>query len=235
MLDAYARRARLAPAALAAAPPLVLAGGALTAIEDQGSAIAFVLAALAVVLCGLVRGLGRRLEPALWESWGGAPTTQLLRWRGPSDRTTLTRRHALLAELIGEPLPTAEEERGDPDGADERYVMATTALRERTRSPEKFPLVATENAEYGFRRNCLGLRPFSIGTAIFTFLISTTLIFAVSASGRFIVPAVVSCVALLGLLTIVRPPWVRSAADLYAARLMEALESLTACPAGSSV
>ncbi len=234
MLDAYARRARLAPAALAAAPPLVLAGGALTAIEDQGSAISFVLATLAVVLCGLVRGLGRRIEPALWKSWGGAPTTQLLRWRGPSDHATLVRRHALLAELIGEPLPTAEEEREDPGGADERYVMATTVLRERTRSPESFPLVATENAEYGFRRNCLGLRPFSIGIAIFTFFVSVILIAAVSASGRFIVPAVVSCVALLGLLTVVRPSWVRSAADLYAARLMEALETLTAGTTGRS-
>jgi hypothetical protein len=131
-------------------------------------------------------------------------------------------------------LPTAEEEREDPGGADKRYVMATTVLRERTRSPESFPLVATENAEYGFRRNCLGLRPFSIGIAIFTFFVSITLISAISVSGRFIVPAVVSCIALLGLLTVVRPPWVRSAADLYAARLMEALETLTAGTTGGS-
>ena len=34
-----------------------------------------------IVVCGLVRAAGRRLEPALWASWGGAPTTRRLRFR----------------------------------------------------------------------------------------------------------------------------------------------------------
>jgi hypothetical protein len=73
MLDAYSRRARLAPAALAAAPALVLAVSALSALEEQGSIIAFVLTAAAIVICGLVRSLGRRLESDLWKGWGGPP------------------------------------------------------------------------------------------------------------------------------------------------------------------
>lgn len=226
MLDAYTRRARLAPAALAAAPALVLAGGALTAIEEVGAILAFVLAAGAVVLCGLVRGLGRSLEPSLWASWGGPPTTQRLRWSGPASRATQTRRRELLEGLIGAPLPTLEEEATNPVGSDERYEVAVATLRDLTRDSRRFPLVQEENAEYGFRRNCLGLRPIAICVALPVLVVSVVLV--IIASVPPYVPAAITAVlslAFWGL--VVRPIWVRSSADRYAVRLLETVESLS--------
>ena len=56
----------LARSAAIGAPAIVLAGGALASIEEAGRIIAFILGAGAIVVCGLVRGLGRALEPSLW-------------------------------------------------------------------------------------------------------------------------------------------------------------------------
>jgi len=226
VLDAYSRRARLAPAALAAAPALVLAASSLSALEKQGSIIAFVMASAAVVVCGVVRSLGRKLEPDLWRDWGGAPTTQQLRWSGPATTATVQRRHRLLSALTNEELPTADQERADPDAADERYAIATTVLRELTRDSKRFPLVSVENAEYGFRRNALGLKPIAVAIAFGVWLASVALVVANSPSPRFFVPLVVGLVALIFWLALVRRSWVRSAAEFYAARLLEALEAL---------
>jgi hypothetical protein len=226
MLDAYSRRARLAPGALCAAPALVLAGGSVAALERSGAVIGFLFAAVMVVLCGLVRGSGRRIEPGLWASWGGAPTTQLLRWSGPISEHSQRRRHALLEALLGESLPSPGDEAADPAGADRRYATATTALRELTRDRARFPLVAEENAEYGFRRNSLGLKPFAISIAASTVLASLVLALINHGLGRFFLPALVAGVAIVCWLIIVRSGWVRSAAERYAERLLESCESL---------
>ena len=60
MLDAYSRRARLAPAALAALPAIVLLGTGLVDPEHAASVLAMALGAVGVVICGLVRDAGRR-------------------------------------------------------------------------------------------------------------------------------------------------------------------------------
>jgi hypothetical protein len=60
----HTRRARLAPAALAAAPAIVMAGGALTSIEEAGGIIAFVLSAGGLSSCAAwSAALGGRLSP----------------------------------------------------------------------------------------------------------------------------------------------------------------------------
>lgn len=224
--DAYTRRARLAPAALAAAPAIVLAGGALTAIEQAGGIIAFVLGAGAVVVCGLVRGLGRALEPSLWAEWGGPPTTQRLRWNGSTPKGAQQRRRNLLERLLSESLPSEAEENADPSEADRRYEIAVAALRDLTRDASRFNLVAEENAEYGFRRNCLGLRPLAVVVALLVLAVSGGLIL-VASRGQFFIPLGVAVLSLVFWLGIVRASWVRSAADRYAVRLLETVESLS--------
>ena len=224
--DAYTRRARLAPAALAAAPAIVLAGGALTAIEDVGAILTFVLASGAIVLCGLVRGLGKAIEPSLWRAWGGPPTTKLLRWSGSTPQAVQERRHALLAQLLSEPMPTEAEERASPAAADVRYDLAAASLRDLTRDGSRFALVAEENADYGFRRNCLGLRPLALWVSALVLVVSLAMT-AVQSDTSYL-PAVLVAVFGLGVWTaLVRPSWVEVAADRYALRLLETVETLT--------
>ena len=79
MLDAYSRRARLAPAALAALPAIVLLGTGLVDPEHAASVLAMALGAVGVVICGLVRDAGRRRQSDLWRDSGRvanpSPTT----------------------------------------------------------------------------------------------------------------------------------------------------------------
>ena len=133
----------------------------------------------------------------------------------------------MLGALLGEPLPTAAEEQADPEAADVRYEIATTALRQQTRDGGLYHLVAAENAEYGFRRNTLGLRPLAIVVALVSLIASLALIDANGASGRYVVPTVISLICLLVWLAVIRSGWVRSAGEIYAQRLMEAVETLS--------
>ncbi|MEZ5076717.1 MAG: hypothetical protein R2725_04680 [Solirubrobacterales bacterium] len=224
--DSYVRRAHLVPAALAAAPAIVLCLSLVPSLESVGAILAFLFSAVLVVVCTVVRSLGRRLEPGLWASWGGAPTTRLLRWHGGIGAVEQSRRHQLLECIIGDSLPTADEEEADPEGADSRYAVATTVLRQRTRTGAAFDLVAQQNADYGMRRNCLGLRPVAIAVAGIVLVLSVIIFFAEEEAWRFWVPAAASSFALPVWWFLVNGKWVRSAADLYATRLMETIETL---------
>jgi hypothetical protein len=233
-LDGYSRRARLAPVFLVALPALglglalipslsawhklwpLLAGGGLLALVDQ-----------------LGRDAGRRLQPGLWSSWGGAPATAMLRHTESSNPVLLARRHRKLETLMGESLPTEQEERADPVAADHAYEAAVAFVIQRTRSREIFPLVFTENRNYGFRRNMLGLRPWGLRISA----ASAAVAFGALIGALFgwmnlaeigLGGVLVASVALLVIWNrTVTPEWVRRAADAYAARLLEAIETLT--------
>ena len=111
--------------------------------------------------------MGKRNEAKLWTSWGGAPTTQRLRFFTPDANAALVeRRHRVLSEL--DPtldLPTAQAEAADPEAADDAYEVATKWLIGRTRDSEEFPLLFKENVSYGFRRNLWGLKPLALPLA----------------------------------------------------------------------
>ncbi|MCU1676705.1 MAG: hypothetical protein JWM93_1463, partial [Frankiales bacterium] len=158
MLDAYARKARLFPAALAALPALVLCAGAGFLPSTAGVVSAAAVGACGVVLCGFVRDAGRAVQAAAWASSGGSPTLRAMRFSGAPSSTTVERLHARVTRATDIVLPSAAQEREDPKAADELYGEAITALRELTRDAVAHPLVAVENTEYGFRRNCFGLK-----------------------------------------------------------------------------
>src|SRR4051794_35638489 len=152
MLDAYTRKARLAPAALAALPAAALLGGGLLTPTRASSVLAMAFGGVGILICGLVRDAGLRLQPALWASWGGPPTTRRLRWRDAENPAAVQRLHERLNPLLSHRLPTAAQERKDPVDADRRYDEAVATLRTRTRDPARYGLVLAENMEYGFRR-----------------------------------------------------------------------------------
>jgi hypothetical protein len=232
-LDAYTRRARLAPALLAAFPVLTALVASARSPQTTVRLIGLAGGAVGLVVCGMTRDRGRRLEPDLWASWGGSPTLRRLRWHNAPDTDAVHRLHQRLNTLLDEPLPDAAAEASDPDAADGRYDEAVTALRERTRDPARFRLVFAENTEYGFRRNSLGLRPLAIGIATLVLALSLTLAIGVNshrAWTRWGVTAAVTAGTLGFWWRIVTPAWVRTAAELYADRLLEALETLRSSP-----
>jgi len=228
VLDAYNRRARLAPAALAAFPALVLLGSGLVSPKGLASITAIAGGAVGIFICALVRDLGRRLQPELWYSWGGPPTVRRLRWRDTEDATAIDRLHRRVQQVTGDELPSRAEEQADPAAADRRYDEAIAALRDLTRDRKDFQLVFEENANYGFRRNCLGLRPIALALAVAVLVLSGVLL-VVGDEGsrdRFSAGAGVGAIAVLGWWRIVTPGWVRSSGEIYADRLLESVESL---------
>lgn len=160
--DAYTAKARIAPALLAVVPlpPAVLAWFPELASVSGLSALGIAVVGVTAILSFQVRRSGQQLQERLFQRWGGAPTTQVLRHADVSiAEADKHRYHAALQRLVpGIRMPTTEDEQHDAVAADQIYVTATAWLRERTRDAAKFPVVASENANYGFHRNLLALR-----------------------------------------------------------------------------
>ena len=190
-------------------------------------ASAVVFLPLSYFMSQVAADFGKKLEPALWKSWGGPPTTRFLRHDNEEfNPATRARVHAKLRAL-GLTVPTAEEERAHEERAGELYGSAVDDLRGLTRDPQRFHLVYQSNIEYGFRRNLLGLK--SIGLAVTALALAAsgwTLYGGWQTDG--VIPPVAlmttllnSCVA-LGWLIGVRAATVRVTADRYARSLLEA-------------
>lgn len=230
MLDGYSRQARLVPVLIAALPLVLLGAVALPRLTAIDRIVAVVLlAALLPLFDQLGRHCGRRCEPALFDAWGGRPTTQLLRWRGPANPSLQARRHEALERVTGARLPTPDEEDADPAGGDQAYEAAVRTLR--TLAAD-VPRVVVENRHYGFRRNLFGLRPWG-----FVVTAASLLVLAVWAWFSFPAQlpalgalAAVDLALLILWLGVVREPWVQEAAWIYAERLIDQAERLDARP-----
>jgi hypothetical protein len=177
------------------------------------------------------RNYGKSIEPNLWLSWGGAPTTQLLRHGGPANPVMRQRWHKYLSRLIGSALPTEAEELADPKKADQVYEAATRLLINKTRDKNKFPLVYKENVQYGLCRNLCALKGVGIFSSAFGLIVSL-------GSGVWYrehsvltnapwVYAGASCLFMLWWLIVVKTDWVKIPAFAYANMLFEATENLT--------
>jgi hypothetical protein len=160
VLSAYERRARLAPGLLVIAPiaDLVVALG-----FDKYPIVAGVLGLVSLGAGGFVLSLfvgnfGRAIEPALYRSWGGKPSTQLLRCDGSSE-TAIRRqtRRTAIQKVTGIKFLTVRAERRDGSRADELIDLAISQVRPLGRRPE-FPLIEQESAQYGFERNLFAVR-----------------------------------------------------------------------------
>jgi hypothetical protein len=173
----------------------------------------------------LGRDNGVALQKKLWSTWGGPPTTQLLRHRNHPNPHLLARYHKKLVLLLGTPLPTAKEEQLAPEEADKLYDAATALLRQKTRDLKPFPLVFKELTNYGFRRNLYGCRPSGI---LISFL--STLAIALAALIETNVEHWVLCMIAASFFAFwvfrVNSDWVKIPAFAYAKSLLEASESL---------
>ena len=166
--------------------------------------------------------------------WGGTPTTQLLRHRGAVVNPVLRQHYhvRLCAAFPDARLPSVEEEAAEPHGADHVYEACVARLRERTRDRATFPLVFEENANYGYRRNLVALRPVGIAIAIISLAAAGVRAATLLHSGsQFPAAAMVTVFGDLVLLALWRfhfdSDWVRIAADAYARQLLAACERLS--------
>ena len=228
-LDLYTLVARIAPVYLTAVP-VVLAFA--TVLPDglnlplaEVSGLVFIL--LSYFMGQVAADFGRRMEPTLWHSWGGPPTTRFLR-HDNQEYNCATRAlvHARLRAL-GLDIPTDEEERSNEDRACRLYESAIDYLRGVTRDPKRFPLVNKSNIEYGFRRNLLVLKPIGLLVTTIALVMSGWTLYHGWHIAGVIPPVAIStgllnaCVALIWL-TGVRATTVRVPADRYARSLLEA-------------
>lgn len=227
--DRYTWRARVLPAYLTIAPALL----AIAATLPEGlklplaGASAVVFVPLSYFLSQIASDFGKRLEPALWESWGGPPTTRFLRHDNDEFNAATRQRVHERLRALGLDIPTPDQEEADRPRALELYASAVADLRRLTRDTARFQLVYKGNAEYGFRRNLLGLKTCGV----------TLTLVALAGTGWALVhewraaSVLAQVPAVIGLLTVgillawlvgVRSASVRITADRYALYLLEA-------------
>lgn len=234
-LDIYAWKARRTPALLVLLP---LALGTIAWLPLGAQATGIVLTALSycgasALLTQLGRDAGKKREPALFESWGGAPTTRLLRHTDSVfDPLTLARYHRKLSSLLGHELPTIEDEEADPRQADAVYNAAARLLRELTRDHQTFPLVFQSVVDYGFRRNLWGMKPAGISLSALGLSASIAAIALreeADVATALVAAALCTTLAALWIFCINRD-WVRTTAVSYAERLLASTETLPLDP-----
>ena len=232
-LDRYTWHARTLPIYFACTP-LVLALAAIlpeALTWSLGGTSSLVLVPISYFLSQVSADAGKRLEAELWASWGGPPTTRLLRHGNTElNATTRARVHASLRKL-GLEIPSPTEQVSNPDRAIELYASATDELRRLTRDRQRFALVFQGNVGYGFRRNLLGMKATGVCLASFCLVVSAYAVWYewASAGSLAFVPTV--CFVIIGLILLgwllrVSPAAVKLTADRYARYLLEAARDL---------
>lgn len=198
----YELRARMLPGMLLVLP-IAIAGIAWVPGLDLLTSLATV--ATACLFVGYVVGqwMRDRAEPqqsALFESWGGAPTTIVLRWNDltiPAMQKEQIR--SRLLRLQDHPWPTAIEATAAPLHADQCFQsLVGKVLSDARTHQEGYERLNRANAHYGFLRNCLYSR--SIASAVCTAGIALSILGPATALGstwRVGIAASLFCTALL--------------------------------------
>jgi hypothetical protein len=228
----YTRRARLLPAALVGLPLALTAVALFPSQPSWWKGIVGLLSSGAVIafVTQIARTQGARNEQALFERWGGPPTTQLLRYAAARSKVQVAEFHRSVSRATDRQLPDEASELSDPGAADEQYSVAVRKLRRLTDDRQKFALVFEENVTYGYRRNLYGLKRFGIGSAVIGALTAGTL--AVLAAQDVVegstfalgAVAVINLAIAAAWLYYVNDQWVREAGFTYAERLLEAAD-----------
>ncbi len=162
LFDPYELRALLAPTIVIALPLLLTFSFCAPHSERSlpeliGSGV--VGLGLLYALTFVVRFLGEKIEPELWQSWSGAPSTRILRWRDSTlSRESKLEIHQGVLKAYGIQLLSESEERTAPLNADKQIGHAFQRVREELRLRDKNGLWLVHNAEYGFARNLMGCR-----------------------------------------------------------------------------
>lgn len=225
--DRYSLQARLAPALLSLFPAIFLIALVFPQLYEIGTG----LVGLALV-CGVLtlashfaRTRGKKVEQHLNAKWGGRPTTRFL-FNENEHLDSRTRKRYL--SYFSQNIPDWEV--GECPESD--IDSAVRWLLEKTRDTTKYGLIFKENISYGFRRNCLGMKPIGLffsGVCILFWLIQIydsfsvlTEIDPIQSFGLFITLLILSW-----WLLVVREGWVKEAGDAYARALLGSIDTMS--------
>jgi len=175
-VDHYAINARLKPAFFVVMPLAVTTLAWCPEAQQVGGIILAFLITFGVMafLSNLVSNQGNKLQIALYELWGGVPTTLLLRHSDSTlDEYTKQRYHQWLeTKVTGLKFPAAKDEESKAARSDQCYASAVNFLREYTRDKTKYPMVYADNVAYGFARNLLVMRWIGVGFSVVGILLN---------------------------------------------------------------
>lgn len=186
-VDSYDIKARLAPALLLILPALITFW---TYFSPEIEKITKVFSGIMSVviyyaLSVIVRHLGKKVEPSLWESWGGAPSTIIVSWKDNSIGNDLKAKyHKMISQDQDLPMPTKEEELADPEVAMRQIDQAFERVKGVIRKEDKDGLWSIANSEYGFARNLYGSK--WVWLIIILAMIATSAFFLWAAYSRVI-------------------------------------------------
>lgn len=229
--SSYSFRARVRPVLFASVPVAIVLWVWTYDLLAAGSwLISFAVAAgVPFALGEKAADAGRRRQPDLWASWGGAPTVKILRHRdGTLNPHVLAAIQRSLGRICNDlRLPSAPEEAADPEGADAIYEAGADRLRVITRSrPERFPVVNSANTSYGFRRNLWAIKAWAVAASVVGAGGAALYVVLEGLEPRAIVGSGLCLVFLAWVIGVVRRDWVKEAAFIYAHRLVESAEEV---------
>lgn len=236
-MDRYSLNARIYPIVIFYMPAIILA--VLFSLKFDKYIHLFtsfgIVGALSYLFSQLGRDGGKTKEKELWKSWGGAPTTQLLRWSNTEiNINTKKRYHNKLSTLCTlDNLPDANFERSNPNEADEAYQAWTKFLISKTRDNKKFSVLFKDNMNYGFRRNLWGMKNYAL-SLIVILMAGTFIYYWVTTKSpdptlypvEFIIAEGILLVILLFWVFIINKNWIKVPAFAYAERLLETVEEI---------
>ncbi len=236
IFDAYSLKARLFPALLTLTP--IYSFLLVSMPEIKGLVFALVgTPPMAMLVASFARNRGKAKEIKLWEQAGGNPIVRFLRHRDCTLSSIVKQNHHTAASnLFGRELPSAASEREDPKSADEIYDFIGHKLRTRDHANKegRDKLLFSRNVEYGFARNCFGLRTLAILLSIASCVAlswqGVVPIFTCDFSELMKLPlANVIAIIFIGSVMCmwifyITEKFVESASDAYALRLLELLE-----------
>lgn len=223
--DEYDLKARLAPAFITLVPPtfLLLLWWPTVMSLGEAAVAGLVGMALLVALTFLVASQGARLE----RKWGdaiGKPHSARLLSHSATDFSAAEKAkiHGFF-ERHGQPIPSAEEEAEDGEGAQESRMVAVGWLITVSRPEAKSTLLLKENIGYGFWRNLRALKWPALAVAFASLALDLYLVARIGRDdpdfARGVAVAVVCALTILFLVVFVTRKAVVQASLAYARRL----------------
>jgi hypothetical protein len=241
--DSYERKTRLYPALLVLMPVAVVAACGLGANISVLKAVCGIVVTFGglLLMAQVARDAGERKEPLLFNAWGGMPSAAMLRHSDERlDSITKERYHKRMASLVKEATaPSVDEEKADPAAADTVYRAWSHYIRTHTRDTKKYRLLFIENINYGYRRNVWGMKSIGIAGAGLSLIGAAAWLYRTfRATGHIQLDlALASAIAAILLLMWTfqfTMDWILIAANAYAERLIESIDTLPLKPSTKS-
>jgi hypothetical protein len=225
--DEYDLRARVFPALLVTLPIVALVVASVPSARSRpGAGIGTLIEGAALYfLARIARDRGVKVQPRLFDRWGGPPTTRMLRHENTLlDPVTKARLRSKLGAECGVAFPSAEAERQDPSKADVVYGSAVRALLERRRDKKRHRLIYVENCNYGFARNLFGIRWLGASIAAVCIALNASILYLQGFSFNRALSSLISVLVLLLITLYVNEGFVKRNAEGYALALLRSCE-----------